>query len=137
MQARLSPYLNFKDDAREAMEFYQSVFGGKLDINTFKDFGMSQDPSEDDKVMHSQLEADNGIIFMGSDTPSSMEFKPGTNMTMALNGDDEATLRGYWDKLSEGGNITMPLEKAPWGDIFGMLIDKYGVSWMVDIGPIE
>ncbi len=137
MQARLNAYLNFKDNSREAMEFYQTVFGGKLEINTFKEFGMSQDPSEDDKVMHSQLEADNGIIFMGSDTPDSMEFTPGTNMVMALNGDDESTLRGYWDKLSEGGMVTMPLENAPWGDTFGMLVDKYGVSWMVDIGSIE
>lgn len=133
MKTQLNPYLSFKDNAREAMEFYQTVFGGKLDLNTFKEFNASEDPSEDDKIMHSQLEADNGIVFMAADTPSSMEYKPGTTMSMSLSGDDEEELRGYWDKLAEGGTVTMPLEKAPWGDTFGMLKDKFGVDWMVNI----
>ena len=133
MQSKLNPYLSFKDNAREAMEFYRTVFGGKLTISTFKDFHASQDPSEDDKVMHSVLEADNGITFMASDTPDRMEYKPGTNFSMSLSGDNEAELKGYFEKLSDGGAITMPLEKAPWGDTFGMLIDKFGVSWLVNI----
>src|SRR6266550_4006608 len=111
MQSRLNPYLSFKDNAREAMEFYKTVFGGKLDINTFKDFNASQDPSEDNKVMHSMLEADNGITFMASDTPNRMEYKAGTNYSMSLSGDNEAALKGYFEKLSAGGTVTMPLEK--------------------------
>ncbi len=118
------------------MEFYQTVFGGKLDINTFKEFGASQDPSEDDLVMHAMLEGDNDITFMASDTPAGMEFKPGTNFSMSLSGDNEAELRDYYTKLSAGGQITMPLDKAPWGDMFGMTTDKFGVTWMVNItGP--
>jgi PhnB protein len=70
---------------------------------------------------------------MGSDTPDRMEFKPGNTMTVSLSGDDEALLRGYWDKLSPGATISMPLEKAPWGDSFGMLVDKFGTPWMVNI----
>lgn len=136
MQSRLNPYLSFKDNARQAMEFYQTVFGGKLDINTFKEFHASQDPSEDNKVMHSMLEADNGITFMASDTPNSMEHKPGNTMSMSLSGDNEEELRGYWEKLSTGGTVTMPLDKAPWGDTFGMLTDQFGIAWMVNIaGP--
>ncbi len=134
MQTRFNPYLSFKDNAREAMEFYKTVFGGKLVISTFKEYQASQDPSEDNKVMHAMLEADNGITFMASDTPSSMEYKPGNTMSMSLSGDNESELRGYWEKISEGGTIIMPLEKAPWGDIFGMCIDKFGIQWMVDIG---
>lgn len=135
MQTRLNPYLSFRDNAREAMEFYKTVFGGKLDINTFKEYQASQDPSEDNKVMHAMLEAENGVTFMASDTPNAMEYKPGENMSMSLSGDNEAELREYWDKLSTGGSIVMPLEKAPWGDTFGMCTDKFGVQWMVNIVP--
>ena len=133
MQSRLNPYLSFTDQAREAMEFYKSVFGGKLEMNTFKEYNASQDPSEDDKIMHSMLEADNGITFMAADTPKGMDYTPGNNYSMSLSGDDDATLQGYFDRLSEGGSVAMPLEQAPWGDKFGMVTDKFGVQWMVNI----
>ena len=134
MQTRLNPYLSFKDNTREVMEFYKTVFGGKLALSTFKEFQASQDPSEDDKIMHAMLEADNGLVLMASDTPNGMEYKPGNNASLSLSGDNEAELRGYWDMLAEGGTVTMPLDKAPWGDTFGMLTDKFGTQWMVDIG---
>jgi PhnB protein len=133
MQSKLNPYISFKDNTREAMEFYKTVFGGKLAMSTFKEYHASQDPSEDNKIMHAMLEADNGITFMASDTPDRMEYKAGTNYSMSLSGDDEAELRGYFEKLSAGGHVTMPLEKAMWGDTFGMVTDKFGVSWLVNI----
>ncbi|MCI0406836.1 MAG: VOC family protein [candidate division Zixibacteria bacterium] len=133
MQSRLNPYLAFKDNAREAMEFYKSIFGGKLVMNTFKEFNASQDPGEDNKIMHAMLEAANGIIFMAADTPNGMAYRPGTNMSMALSGDNEAELTAYFEKLSAGGTTREPLAKAPWGDTFGMLTDKFGVEWMVNI----
>lgn len=133
MQSRLNPYISFKDNAREAMEFYKTVFGGELVLNTFKEFNASQDPSEDSKIMHSVLEADNGITFMAADTPNSMEYHPGKNVSMSLSGDNEEELRGYWEKLSAGATVELPLEKAPWGDTFGMLTDKFGIHWMVNI----
>lgn len=131
MTSRLNPYLSFRDNAREAMTFYQSVFGGKLDVMTFDQ--MAHDPSEKDNVMHAMLEAPNGMVLMGADTPKSMSYAPAGGMTVSLSGDNEPELRGFWDKLSQGGQITMPLEKAPWGDSFGMLTDKYGTPWMVNI----
>ena len=137
MPSSLSPYLSFRDTAREAMEFYRSVFGGKLEQNTFKEFGVSSDPTEDDKIMHSMLVADNGITFMAADTPSGMEHTPGSTVTMALSGDDEAELSGYFTKLAEGGTVTMPLGDAPWGAKFGALTDRFGVAWMVNIGSAE
>ena len=133
MQSKLNPYLSFKDNTREAMEFYRTVFGGKLDLSTFKDLHASQDPSEDNMIMHSVLEADNGITIMASDTPSRMEYRAGTNMSMSLSGDNETELKAYFEKLSAGGMVTMPLEKAIWGDSFGMCTDKYGVQWLVNI----
>ena len=132
MQSRLNPYLSFKDNARQAMEFYKSVFGGKLTISTFKDYGMAQDPADADKVMHSMLESD-GITFMASDTPPSMPFSEGARISMALSGDNTAELTGYFEKLGAGGKVNMPLAQAPWGDSFGMLTDRFGIDWMVNI----
>jgi PhnB protein len=135
MASRLNPYLSFKNNAREAMDFYKSVFGGQLTVSTFGEFG-SQDAAEKDLVMHAQLEAPNGFTLMGSDTPARMEFRPAGGITVSLSGDDEAGLKGYWDKLAQGANIVQPLQKAPWGDSFGMLTDKFGTPWMVNIsGP--
>lgn len=133
MTISLNPYLNFTDNARDAMDFYQSVFGGNLEMHTFKEYNASQDPSEDDKIMHSVLEADNGIMFMAADTPNNMEFKAGTNYSMSLSGDNEAELAGYYEKLAAAGTVIMPLENAPWGDKFGMVTDKYGIQWLVNI----
>ncbi|MBO0839827.1 MAG: VOC family protein [Sciscionella sp.] len=133
MSTQLSPYLHFRDNARQAMEFYQSVLGGDLTVNTFADFHASDDPAEADKTMHAQLETKSGLQLMASDTPKAMEYQQGTNFSLSLSGDDEPTLRGYWEKLSAGGTVAMPLDKAPWGDIFGMCVDKFGVHWMVNI----
>jgi PhnB protein len=133
MASILNPYLSFTDNCREAMEFYQSVFGGDLNVNTFADLGGQVADDEKDLVMHSQLEAGNGIVLMGADTPSHMEYAEGRNGSISLSGDDEATLRRYWDGLSAGGGISVPLDKAPWGDTFGMCTDRFGVSWLVNI----
>lgn len=131
MSVRLNPYLSFQDTAKEAMTFYQSVFGGELLLSTFRDFHASEDEAELDKIMHGRLDAENGLLLMGADTPNSMEL--GSNGTVSLSGDDEAVLRGYWDKLIAGGVVSMPLNLAPWGDYFGECKDKFGVSWMVNI----
>ena len=128
----LNPYLSFKDDAREAMEFYRSVFGGELTLSTFGEFpGMVQDPAENELVMHAQLTTADGLTLMGSDTPAHMAFERPANISLSLSGDDDGVLQGYWDALAEGGTVTMPFETPPWGGKFGMLVDKYGFSWMI------
>ncbi len=133
MQTKLNPYISFKDNTRAAMEFYHAVFGGKLTLGTFKEFQASQGPDEDNLIMHAQLETENGLTLMASDTPSRMEYRPGTNFSISLSGDNQAELTGYFEKLSDGGTVTMPLTTAPWGDTFGMFTDKFGVSWLVNI----
>jgi PhnB protein len=133
MDTRLNPYLNFRNNTREAMEFYKGVFGGKLDLSTFKHFHASQSPSEDNLIMHGVLETGNGLIFMAADTPERMEYKPGNNFSMSLSGDDDSELSGYFEKLGSGGTVTMPLAQAVWGDKFGMLTDKFGVAWLVNV----
>lgn len=133
MPVTLNPYLNFRDTAREAMEFYHSVFGGDLRLSTFADFQSAHDPSENDLIMHGQLDGPDGLTLMGADTPKDMDYNGISGVSISISGDDDATLRGYWDKLVEGGQIAQPLEAAPWGDSFGMLVDRYGVSWLVNI----
>lgn len=133
MTTRLNPYISFRDTARQALEFYHGVFGGDLNMNTFAEFQMSEDPADADKIMHGQLDAPNGMTLMAADTPSSMDVQDASNITISLSGDDEPQLRGYWDKLADGGTVTVPLEKAPWGDHFGQLTDRFGVAWMVNI----
>jgi PhnB protein len=135
MTSRLNPYLSFKDNAKDAMDFYKSIFGGEMTTMTFGQMG--DQGADKDKIMHAQLETPSGFTLMGSDTPSSMG-EPRPNGSVSLSGDStsEAELKGYWNKLSSGGQVMMPLEKAQWGDSFGALTDKFGVSWMVNIaGP--
>ncbi|KJC63881.1 VOC family protein [Agreia bicolorata] len=134
MSTTLNPYLSFRGNAKEAMEFYHSVFGGELTMSRYAEFGMNEDPSEADKIMHAQLVTSGGLTLMGADTPNSMPFNPGNTYSVSLSGQDVDELTGYWQKLSEGATIQMPLEKAPWGDSFGQLIDRFGVGWMVNIG---
>ncbi len=132
MASRLNPYISFNGNARQALEFYKDVFGGELALNTFGEYGTQG--GDADKVMHAQLESPSGYTIMGSDLPEGAEHSPGNTITVSLSGDDSAELHGYWDKLAAAGKVTMPLEKQMWGDEFGMVIDQFGVAWMVNIG---
>lgn len=129
----LNPYVHFRDNAREAMTFYKSVLGGELTMNTFGEFGSSSGPADEHLIMHAQLETPAGFTLMASDTPAHMEHKGAGNISVSLSGTDEAALSGYWNGLKDGASILQPLEKAPWGDRFGMLADKFGVVWLVNI----
>lgn len=133
MGSRLNPYLSFQGNAREAMQFYRGVFGGELTTSTFAEGGMEHDPGDAQKVMHAQLEAENGMTLMASDTPTGTPWSAPAGISISLSGDDEAELAGYYQKLSDGGTVLEPLVKAPWGDQFGMLTDRFGVTWLVNI----
>ncbi|MET9225376.1 VOC family protein [Lentzea sp. NPDC003310] len=134
MATRLNPYISFDGQAREAMEFYHSVFGGELKMNTFGEFGM-QDTPQADQIMHAQLETELGYTIMASDTPPGMEYRSGSRITVSLSGDEEV-LREYFDKLAVGGEVGTPLEKQMWGDEYGDLVDRFGVNWMVNLGGL-
>ena len=136
MTTNLNPYLNFRGRAREALEFYGDVFGGTPTFSTFGEFGMSQDPAEQDQIMHGQLVTSSDFTLMAADVPAAMPFNEGGSISVSLSGgpEDKDELQGYWDKLSDGGNVFVPLELAPWGDWFGMCTDKVGVQWLVNIG---
>ncbi len=127
----LNPYIQFRSEAREAITFYASVFGGAPEISTFGEYG---DPGEVDPegVMHAGLRTPAGFTLMAADTPPGMEFSPGSQITVSLSGDDDE-LRTYWERLADGGRVTVPLEKQMWGDEFGEVVDRFGIAWMVNI----
>ena len=132
MSSRLNPYISFDGTAREALEFYRSVFGGELNVSTFGDYGAAEGVDADG-IMHGQLETASGYTIMGADTPPGMQHSPGSSITISLSGDDGDELRGYFTQLSEGGTVTVPLEKQMWGDEFGQCVDRFGVGWLVNI----
>ena len=132
MASRLNPYITYGGNARQAMEFYNDVFGGTLTLSTFGEYG-AQEPANADKIMHGMLETESGFALMAADTPPGMEHVPGNNIAVSLSGDDGDELRGYWEKLRAGGTVSVPLEKQMWGDEFGMCVDQFGIAWMVNI----
>jgi PhnB protein len=131
----LNPYISFSDNARQALEFYHSVFGGTLTLNTFAEFGQPDSPDAN-KIMHGMLVTDDGLALMAADTPTGMQHTPGANIAVSLSGDDAADLRAFWEKLSDGGAVSVPLEKQMWGDEFGMCTDRFGINWMVNITQV-
>jgi PhnB protein len=134
MQSKLNPYISFKGNAREAIEFYKTVFGGELTVTTMGEGGMAGPGVDADMIMHAMLVAENGITIMAADSATGMRnLNIGNNISISLSGDNEEELTGYFNKLADGGKIEQPLTKAPWGDTFGMCIDKFGIFWMVNI----
>ncbi|WP_280467648.1 VOC family protein [Nocardia cyriacigeorgica] len=135
MGSRVNPCITFHGNAREAMEFYQQVFGGTLAVSTVADFG-SPDSASADKVMHSRLDTSAGYTVMAwdfpEDRPGHPPYRLGNNVAVFLDGDD-GELRDYFEKLSVGGTVTLPLDKQVWGDEAGSLVDRFGISWMFNI----
>jgi PhnB protein len=132
MSAILNPYLSFNGNAAEAMKFYQSVLGGKLTMQTFGEAKMGETPEERSLILHAVLKNDE-LSFMASDTDPSRQARFGDNVHMSITGQDKGKLTAIFEGLSRGGTVDMPLAKQFWGDTFGMLTDKFGIHWMVDI----
>ena len=133
MKPTLTPYLSFNGQAKEAMEFYKSVLGGILTMQTFGESGMPVDPQDKDRLVHALLRNDT-LTFMASDGTKDHVVHMGDNICMSIVGSDKKLLTKYFNELSKGGKITMKLEKQFWGDVFGSFTDKFGVNWMINIG---
>lgn len=136
MTIALNPYLQFDGNTREALEFYHGVFGGELSILTFAEGMNDTNPDTGELIMHSSLYLERGIHLMASDVPPGMPM--GANGTVSLSSDDAAggdaeLLNSWWEHLTRDADVTMPLEQAPWGDHYGQLTDRFGVTWMVNI----
>jgi PhnB protein len=126
---RLDVYLFFRGQAKEAMEFYKSIFGGELTVQTYQE-APGMEGGKPEWLMHAMLEGGT-IKLMASDTPQASD--KAAKVSLSLGGTDEAAMREIFTKLSEGGSVFQELKKEFWGDIFGSLTDKYGVEWMMNI----
>ncbi len=132
MDPALNPYLNFNGNAREAMKFYQSVLGGELSMQSFGDVKMARTPAEKDLIVHAVLKSGQ-MTIMASDVHPSMKMTVGDNVHMSITGGDAGKLTAVFDALAKGGKVDMPLAKQFWGDTFGMVTDRFGVHWMVNV----
>ncbi len=134
MTIHVTNHLNFRGDARAALAFYQTVFGGDLVIVTYKDAHSVQNPAEADQVMWGQVTAGNGFRVMAYDVPSHMPWDPGSNaFFVSVRGDSAVELTGFWETLAQGATILQPLAPAGWSPLYGMLRDRFGVTWVLDI----
>ena len=134
MSINVTNHLNFRGDARAALEFYRSVFGGDLAIVTYQDAHHVQDPSEADQVMWGQVAAANGFRVMAYDVPSRTSWNPGEiPFFVSVRGDAADEITRYWEKLSEGATIAQPLAPSGWTPLYGMLKDRFGVTWVLDV----
>lgn len=129
MATKLSPYLNFRDQTKAAMNFYHGIFGGNLKMQSYADAGMGKDT---EKMMHAELSTDM-FTFFSSDGGDDRPVHPGDSVHMCLVGEDEKQLTEFFNKLADGGRVDMPLAKQFWGDTYGQLTDKFGIHWMVNI----
>jgi PhnB protein len=136
MTARVTPYLSFAGNAREAMEFYQSIFGGKLDITTYADLHRAQDAEQEGLVAHSMLVGATGVTLMGSDTPTPEQHLAGGAISVALGG-DETELTECWGRLTEDGTVTVPFARSAWGALYGQCTDRFGTAWLVNVTTSE
>jgi PhnB protein len=132
MEPTLTPYLNFHGNTAEAMRFYQSILGGELTMQTFGEAKMARTPEEKDMIVHAALKSE-AVSLMASDTMPSRQAKFGDNVHLSITGQDNTGLTKIFTRLAEGGKVDMPLAKQFWGDVFGMLTDKFGVHWMINI----
>jgi PhnB protein len=133
MEITVNPYLNFNGNTSTVMKFYQSVLGGDLTMQTFGEAKMAEDPKDKDLIVHAALKS-GSVVIMASDTLPSMPATAGSNFRLSLQGQDAKSLTDVFNKLSQDGEVEMPLAKQFWGDTFGMLTDKFGIHWMVNIG---
>lgn len=139
MSISLNPYLNFHGNARQALEFYHSVLGGEIRLMQYDSVpGMMGDPAESEKIMHGQIDTEDGLTIMAADYPASMAEAPdaaSVGHSVCVSGDDAERIRALWEGMSNGAQIREPFETAPWGDTFGMLADRFGVPWMFSLAP--
>nr|WP_154923778.1 VOC family protein [Microbacterium testaceum] len=148
MSVQTTTHLNFRGDAREALAFYQSVFGGHLVVNTYADFGMPAEIPGSDKVVFGLVVAENGFRLMGYDIPGRIEGgiagggathrENNTTVTdqalfVAISSPTLDELQGYWDALAADATIVEPLAASAWSAGFGMLTDRFGVTWSCSV----
>jgi PhnB protein len=134
MSVQVTIHLNFQGQARAALDFYQSVFGGQVTQFSYRESGMPHDPADAERIIWGQVGAPNGFRIMAYDVQASKPWDQGRNAFFAvLGGDAEQEIRSLWDKLAQGASIEQPLAPAQWSPLYGMLKDRFGVVWVVNV----
>ncbi|MFC7534782.1 VOC family protein [Actinoplanes sp. GCM10030250] len=134
MSITTTVHLNFRGDARTALEFYQSVFGGQTALVTYADAHSVTDPAEAGQIMWGQVQADNGFHVMAYDVPATQSYHPGDKpFFVSLRGTDAEETTGFWKLLSEGATVIQDLGPSGWTPLYGMLKDRFGVTWVLDL----
>ncbi|MGQ4267753.1 VOC family protein [Nocardiopsis changdeensis] len=134
MSITTTTHANFRGDARAALEFYRDVFGGDLAVITYRDAGGVTDEAEADQVMWGQVESSAGFRLMAYDVPGHTPWNPGERpYFVSVRGDSVEEITGYWEKLSEGAAVVQPLGESAWARAYGMLRDRFGLTWVLDV----
>jgi PhnB protein len=134
MSVKATAHINFRGDARSALEFYQSVFGGQMTVVTFADAHNVSEESEANQVMWGEVVAPNGFQVMAYDVPSKLPWDQGTNsFFFSIRGETAEEITELWEKLSVGSTIKAPLAASGWTPAYGMLQDRFGVTWVLDV----
>lgn len=134
MSVNVTPHLNFRGQARTALEFYKAVFGGNLAVITYADAHNVTAAEEADQIMWGQVESVAGVRVMAYDVPAHTAWEPGTvPFFVSVRGTDADEITRYWATLAEGATILAPLAPAQWAPLYGMLVDKFGVTWVLDV----
>lgn len=127
-------HLNFQGQAREALDYYRSVFGGSVTAVTYKDMGNVQNENEADWVVWGEVAADNGFHVMAYDVPEGQPYEAGDRpFFVSVRGADADEITGYWKGLSDGATVIAGLAPAGWSPLYGMLTDRFGVTWVLDV----
>jgi PhnB protein len=136
---QINPYLNFDGNCAEAMRFYQKALGGRLDMMPFAGSPMENDipAAFRDRIMHACLTTGDGQSLMASDTGPWAPYEAPKGIQVTLNYNTAAEGKKAYDALSQGGKVTMPLDKTFWAEAFGMFTDRFGTPWMVNAGPVQ
>ena len=134
MTLNVTAHLNFRGNARAVLEFYQSVFGGDLVAFTYRDTNNVQDPAEADQIVWGQVSADNGFRVMAYDVPSSLPWNQGENpFFVSVRSESVEEITTYWDGLIGGSTIVQELAPSGWAPLYGMVTDRFGVTWVLDV----
>ncbi|MFJ1582426.1 VOC family protein [Streptomyces sp. NPDC088197] len=134
MSVTTATHLNFRGEARAALDFYASVFGGRLAAVTYKDAGAVQAESEADWIMWGEVVSDDGFHVMAYDVPSHLPWDQGRNaFFVSVRGDSAEEITALWEKLADGSTVAQPLAPAQWAPLYGMLTDRFGVVWVLDV----
>lgn len=136
MSVTTTPHINFRGQARQALEFYKDVFGGNTMIATYADIHQVEDPAQADAVAFGQLDAPSGFRIMAYDVQTSKPFDAGKNpFYVALRGTDVDEVQAQWDGLADGADVLTPIGPSAFSPFYGMLTDRFGVTWVIDVAP--